>query len=109
MIRVHNEERLPFLRLFLLGPSKHAPLTKTPFSNENTTWLDAGNHESMADATAFVRMIEERQGLTVSCVEKIAFNNGRITREQLLQAAEPMKKNQYGQHLINGANERIKY
>ena len=73
------------------------------------TWLDTGTHESMADATAFVRMIEEHQGLKVSCIEEIAFNNGWITKEQLLETAEPMKKNQYGQHLINVANGRIKY
>lgn len=73
------------------------------------TWLDTGTHESMADATAFVRMIEEHQGLKVSCIEEIAFNNGWITKEQLLEAAEPMKKNQYGQHLINVANGKIKY
>ena len=73
------------------------------------TWLDTGTHESMADATAFVKMIEEHQGLKVSCIEEIAFNNGWITKKQLLEAAEPMKKNQYGQHLINVANGRIKY
>ena len=73
------------------------------------TWLDTGTHESMADATAFVKMIEEHQGLKVSCIEEIAFNNGWISKEQLLEAAEPMKKNQYGQHLINVANGRIKY
>lgn len=73
------------------------------------TWLDTGTHESMADATAFVKMIEEHQGLKVSCIEEIAFNNGWISKEELLRAAEPMKKNQYGQHLINVANGRIKY
>ena len=73
------------------------------------TWLDTGTHESMADATAFVRMIEEHQGLKVSCIEEIAFNNGWITKEQLLEAAEPMKKNQYGQHLINVANGKVRY
>ena len=73
------------------------------------TWLDTGTHESMADATAFVKMIEEHQGLKVSCVEEIAFNNGWISREQLLKAAEPMKKNQYGQHLINVANGKVRY
>ena len=73
------------------------------------TWLDTGTHESMADATAFVKMIEEHQGLKVSCIEEIAFNNGWISKEQLLEAAEPMKKNQYGQHLINVANGKVKY
>lgn len=73
------------------------------------TWLDTGTHESMADATAFVKMIEEHQGLKVSCIEEIAFNNGWITKEELLKAAEPMKKNQYGQHLINVANGKVRY
>lgn len=73
------------------------------------TWLDTGTHESLADATAFVKMIEEHQGLKVSCIEEIAYNNGWISKEKLLEIAEPMKKNQYGQHLINVANGKIKY
>ena len=73
------------------------------------TWLDTGTHESLADATAFVKMIEEHQGLKISCIEEIAFNNGWITKDELLKLAEPMKKNQYGAHLINIANGRIKY
>ena len=73
------------------------------------TWLDTGTHESLADATAFVKMIEEHQGLKVSCVEEIAYNNGWISKEKLLEIAEPMKKNQYGQHLINVAAGKIRY
>lgn len=73
------------------------------------TWLDTGTHESLADATAFVKMIEEHQGLKVSCIEEIAYNNGWISKEKLLEIAESMKKNQYGQHLINVANGKIKY
>jgi glucose-1-phosphate thymidylyltransferase len=73
------------------------------------TWLDTGTHESLADATAFVKMIEEHQGLKVSCVEEIAYNNGWISKEKLLEIAEPMKKNQYGQHLINVVNGKIRY
>ncbi len=73
------------------------------------TWLDTGTHESLADATAFVKMIEERQGLMVSCIEEIAYNNGWISKEKLLEIAEPMKKNKYGQHLINVANGKIRY
>lgn len=73
------------------------------------TWLDTGTHESLADATAFVKMVEEHQGLKVSCIEEIAFNNGWITRDELLATAEPMKKNQYGQHLITVANGKIRY
>lgn len=73
------------------------------------TWLDTGTHESLADATAFVKMIEEHQGLKISCLEEIAYNNGWITKEELLATAEPMKKNQYGQHLINVANGKVRY
>ena len=71
------------------------------------TWLDTGTHQSLADATDFVKMIEEHQGLKISCPEEIAFNNGWITREQLLKQAELMKKNQYGQHLFKVANQGI--
>lgn len=73
------------------------------------TWLDTGTHESLADATAFVKMIEEHQGLKVSCIEEIAYNNGWISKEKLLEIAKPMKNNQYGKHLINVANDKIRY
>ena len=73
------------------------------------TWLDTGTHESLAEATAFVKMIEDHQGLKISCPEEIAFSNGWITKEELLKIAEPMKKNQYGQHLINVAEGKIIY
>ncbi len=73
------------------------------------TWLDTGTHESLADATAFVKMIEEHQGLKVSCIEEIAFNNGWITKEELIRQGELMKKNQYGQHLLNVANGKVRY
>lgn len=73
------------------------------------TWLDTGTHESLAEATAFVKMIEDHQGLKISCPEEIAFNNGWITKEELLKISEPMKKNQYGQHLINVAEGKIRY
>ncbi len=71
------------------------------------TWLDAGTHESLAEATAFVKMIEEHQGLMISCPEEIAFDNGWITKEKLLEIAKPMAKNQYGQHLINVAEGKV--
>ena len=73
------------------------------------TWLDTGTHESLAEASAFVKMIEEHQGLKISCIEEIAFNNGWISKDKLLSAAETMKKNQYGQHLINVANGKVIY
>lgn len=73
------------------------------------TWLDTGTHESLAEATAFVKMIEDHQGLKISCPEEIAYTNGWITKEELLKIAEPMKKNQYGQHLINVAEGKVRY
>ena len=72
------------------------------------TWLDTGTHESLAEATAFVKMIEDHQGIKISCPEEIAFNNGWINKEQLLKQAEIMGKSQYGRHLLNVANSRIK-
>lgn len=73
------------------------------------TWLDAGTHESLAEATSFVKMIEEHQGLMISCPEEIAFLNGWITKEKLLEIGNSMAKNQYGQHLIKVAEGKIIY
>lgn len=63
-------------------------------------WLDTGTHESMLQASIFVETIQSRQGLKVSCPEEIAFNLGYITGEQLKRLAEPMKKNSYGDYLM---------
>ena len=71
------------------------------------TWLDAGTHESLAEATAFVKMVEEHQGLKISCPEEIAFDNGWISKEKLLEIALPMAKNQYGKHLINVSEGKV--
>ncbi len=73
------------------------------------TWLDTGTHESLAEATAFVKMIEDHQGLKISCPEEIAYNNGWITKEQLVSQGKLMSKNQYGQHLLNVAEGKVKY
>ena len=69
-------------------------------------WLDTGTHQSLLQAANFVQSIEDRQGLKIACIEEIAYRNGYINREQLLEMAEPLKKNQYGQYLIKIANER---
>lgn len=71
------------------------------------TWLDAGTHESLAEATAFVKMIEEHQGLMISCPEEIAFNNGWISKEKLLEIGTSMEKNNYGKHLKNVALGKV--
>ena len=63
-------------------------------------WLDTGTHDSLAEASIFVEVIEKRQGLKIACLEGIAYEQGWITKEQLCQAAQPMIKNQYGQYLL---------
>lgn len=73
------------------------------------TWLDTGTHESLADATAFVKMIEEHQGLKISCIEEIAYSNGWISKEKLIEIGQSMSKNQYGQHLLNVAYGKVRY
>ena len=64
-------------------------------------WLDTGTYESLADASRFVEIIENRQGVQVACLEEIGWRKGWISDEQLLKLAEPMKKNAYGQYLIS--------
>jgi len=66
-------------------------------------WLDTGTHDSMLDASNYIATIENRQGLKVACLEEIAFKKSYIDAEQLLKLAEPLKKNNYGQYLINTA------
>ncbi len=68
-------------------------------------WLDTGTHESLLDASNYIQTIENRQGLKVACIEEIAFEMGYIDKKQLLTLAEPLKKNSYGQYLIQRANE----
>lgn len=68
-------------------------------------WLDTGTHDSLADASIYVEVLEKRQGLKIACLEDIAFRRGWISRERLLQLARPMLNNQYGQYLFKLANE----
>ncbi len=67
-------------------------------------WLDTGNHDSLLDAADFVAAFQKRQGLYISCIEEIAYKRGFITREQLLQLAEPLMKTNYGHYMIEVAN-----
>ena len=68
-------------------------------------WLDTGTHDSLAEASTFVEVIEKRQGLKVACLEGIAYRNGWISEERLLEIAQPMLKNQYGQYLLKVIEE----
>lgn len=63
------------------------------------TWLDTGTHESLVEATNFVKTIEDHQHRKIACLEEIAYLNGWITKEQVLETYEVLKKNQYGQYL----------
>ena len=68
-------------------------------------WLDTGTHDSLAEASTFVEVIEKRQGLKIACLEGIAYRNGWITEDRLREIAGPMLKNQYGQYLIKVIDE----
>lgn len=70
-------------------------------------WLDTGTHASLLEAARFVEIIQKRQGLYVSCIEEIAFRRGYITRERLLELAQPMLKTEYGQYIKRVAEEEI--
>ena len=78
---------------------------KVEVMSRGYAWLDTGTHESLLDASVFIETIEKRQGLKVASIEEIAFELGYITREQLLELAQPFRKNRYGQYLIRRANE----
>jgi glucose-1-phosphate thymidylyltransferase len=63
-------------------------------------WLDTGTHDSLSEASTFIEVLEKRQGLKIACLEEIAWNNDWISAEDLKRIAEPMRKNQYGQYLL---------
>ena len=69
--------------------------------SRGTAWLDTGTHESLLDAGQFIKVVEDRQGLKIACLEEIAFRMGLIDKNQLEQLAYPMRKNGYGKYLLN--------
>lgn len=103
-----------------LKPSKRGELEITDLNNEylkrgrlkvelmgrGFAWLDTGTYDSLLDAAEYVRIIEQRQGLKIACIEEIAYRLGYITKEQLIRLAEPLKKNSYGRYLMQIAEER---
>ncbi|WHH57410.1 glucose-1-phosphate thymidylyltransferase RfbA [Petroclostridium sp. X23] len=76
---------------------------KVELLGRGMAWLDTGTHDALLEAGNFVEAIQKRQGLYVSCIEEIAYRKGYITKEQLLELAEPLSKTEYGQYLLSVA------
>lgn len=73
------------------------------------TWLDTGTHDSLSEASEFVKMIEQRQGIQIGCLEEISYINGWLSKEKLVERASAMGNSPYGKHLINVASGKIIY
>ncbi len=80
---------------------------KVKILGRGMAWLDTGTHESLLQASIYIQTIEERQGLKIACIEEIAYKQGYIDKNQLINLAQPLKKNQYGQYLLKIAEEKI--
>ncbi|UGQ45621.1 glucose-1-phosphate thymidylyltransferase RfbA [Massilia endophytica] len=80
---------------------------KVELMGRGMAWLDTGTHESLLDASQFIATIERRQGLKVACPEEIAFRKGYIDAAQLARLAEPLKKNGYGQYLLQILEDKV--
>lgn len=78
---------------------------KVELMGRGYAWLDTGTHESLLEASIFIQTIERRQALKVACLEEIAFEMGYISKDELLELAKPLIKNQYGQYLISRASQ----
>lgn len=78
---------------------------KVELFGRGMAWLDTGTHRGLLDASNYVEAVQTRQGLYVACLEEIAYRKGYITKEQLLELAQPLLKTEYGQYLIKIANE----
>ena len=86
--------RLDLNRIYLEDGTLNVELLGQGF-----TWLDTGTHESLVDATNFVKTVEQHQHRKIACLEEIAYLNGWISKDELMEVYEVMKKNQYGQYL----------
>jgi len=80
---------------------------KVELMGRGFAWLDTGTHESLLEASNYIQTIENRQGLKVACIEEIAYEMGYINKEKLIELAQPLIKNQYGQYLIRRADEDV--
>lgn len=79
---------------------------KVKIMGRGLAWLDTGTHESLLEASNFVEAIQNRQGLYVACIEEIAFRRNYISKQQLIQLAEPLMKTNYGKYLVDVANSK---
>ncbi len=79
---------------------------KVEIMGRGYSWLDTGTHESLLDASNYVCAVESRQGLKIACLEEIAYAQKWITKEQVLELAKPLSKNQYGQYLLKLVGEK---
>lgn len=77
------------------------------FLGRGCSWLDTGTHESLVDASIFVKTIEDKMGLKISCPEEIGYRNNWISKDRLMAIGKSMQKNEYGKHLINVASGKI--
>ncbi len=80
---------------------------KVELMGRGFAWLDTGTHESLMEASNYIQTIEKRQGLKVACIEEIAYEMGYISKAELIELAQPLKKNQYGQYLLRRAEEDV--
>ena len=83
----------------------HENRLKVELMGRGYAWLDTGTHESLLEASLFIQTIENRQSLKVACIEEIAFEMGYISKEKLIELAQPLKKSQYGQYLLRRAEQ----
>jgi glucose-1-phosphate thymidylyltransferase len=78
---------------------------KVSILDRGTAWLDTGTFDSLMQASQFVQVIEQRQGIKIACIEEIAYRKGFISKEQLTTVAQPLLKSGYGQYLMNVLKE----
>lgn len=83
----------------------HAGKLKVQTLQRGFAWLDTGTHDSLAEASIYVEVLEKRQGLKIACLEGIAYRQGWISREKMIELAKPMLKNQYGKYLMKVIDE----